>query len=431
MFRVASSSGSALVALVVLFAGCSDGAEPRSNGAGGAGAGASGASAGTAPASSGVAGGGDGAGGLAGRGQGGSGAPTGGAAGKAGSGASGAAGVGASGTSGSGAGAGGGSGGAGGASSGAGNGSGGDLGNGGSGGGPPGNLTAFYLDVSGSVMAVDIATHAVRTVVPDAGQGPDGIALDLPSGHLYWTGMGVPANDDGFIMRSDLDGKNIVTIVPAGGTHTPKQLKIDHEHDKLYWSDREGMRVMRANLDGSQVETLVTTGTTAADRRDNSRWCVGIALDLEGGYFYWSQKGSDNGHVGSLRRAPITMPAGEDSTDRSDIEVLFSGLPEPIDIDLDPKSAFIYWTDRGDDTVNRAPIEIPEGATADTRADREILIEGVREAIGVTLDLDDGELFFTGGTLGRVGMARLDGTSQVDLANGTAGLTGIALALLP
>jgi hypothetical protein len=45
----------------------------------------------------------------------------------------------------------------------------------------------------------------------------------------------------------------------------PKQLHLDKRNGKLYWSDREGMRVMRSNLDGSQIETLVQTGEGDAD----------------------------------------------------------------------------------------------------------------------------------------------------------------------
>jgi hypothetical protein len=296
---------------------------------------------------------------------------------------------------------------------------------------PGGTLTVFYLDVGGSVMATAVESPRARTIVEDAGQGPDGIAVDLERGHLYWTGMGVPANDDGFIRRSNLDGSNIVTVVPEGGTYTPKQLKIDHENGRLYWSDREGMRVMRSRLDGSELETLVTTGEGANDRSDQSRWCVGVAIDVARGFVYWSQKGADGSDEGSIRRAPLELDAGEDSTNRSDIEILFEGLPEPIDIDLDLERDLIYWTDRGDDTVNRAPIEIPSGSNAADREDREILIEGVREAIGVTLDLERGKLYFTGGTLGRVGMANLDGSAAVDLLNGDAGLTGIAVVELP
>ncbi len=296
---------------------------------------------------------------------------------------------------------------------------------------PSGKLTVFYLDVGGSVMATDVDMPMARTIVADAGRGPDGIAVDLERGHIYWTGMGAPSRDDGFVWRSDLDGTNIVTIVPEGGTYTPKQLRIDHENEKLYWSDREGMRVQRANLDGSELETLVTVATGNQARQDESNWCVGIALDVENGWFYWSQKGGNNAGEGSLRRARIEMPSGETSGNRSDIEVLFSGLPEPIDIDLDLVNQTIYWTDRGDDTINRAPIEIPPGQTAANRNDREILVEGVREAIGVTLDPERGHLYFTGGTLGRVGRANLDGTQVVDLLTGTAGLTGIVVVELP
>ena len=223
-------------------------------------------------------------------------------------------------------------------------------------------LNIFYLDVTGGrVMTANAQNPVARVLVASAGQGPDGVAVDVGGGHIYWTGMGVPSANDGFIKRSNLDGTNVQTLVPAGGTYTPKQIKLDLAGGKMYWSDREGMRVMRANLDGSSIETLVTTGQTDADRMNHANWCVGIALDLARGYVYWSQKGPDNGHVGSLRRAHIAIPAGQTSVTRTDIEILYTGLPEPIDIDLDLTAGYIYWTDRGDDTVSRGPIEIPAG----------------------------------------------------------------------
>ena len=102
--------------------------------------------------------------------------------------------------------------------------------------------------------------------------------MDVEAGHIYWTNMGNPSANDGSIERADLDGSNITHIVPAGGTFTPKQLQLDKKNGKLYWSDREGMRVMRANLDGSKIETLVDT--SEGDPRpgqDATKWCVGIA----------------------------------------------------------------------------------------------------------------------------------------------------------
>ena len=269
-----------------------------------------------------------------------------------------------------------------------------------------------------------------RTLVASAGQGPDGIAIDLAAGYLFWTGMGNPSADDGFVRRSNLDGSNMVTLVPAGGTYTPKQMRVDPASGKLYWSDREGMRVQRSNVNGSSVETLVTTGTTATDRMDESRWCVGMAIDTVGGWFYWSQKGGDNEGVGSIRRAHIQMPAGQTSTNRNDIEILFSGLPEPIDLELDLEAGMIYWADRGDDTINRAPIAIPAGSTAATRADRQIIVRQVPEAIGVAIDKRRGRLYYTGGT-GELGRANLDGSNKQEITVSGGAFTGIVVVDLP
>ena len=54
-----------------------------------------------------------------------------------------------------------------------------------------------------------------------------------------------PSANDGSIERADLDGRNRRVIVPQGSTFTPKQIHLDKKSGKLYWCDREGMRVMR------------------------------------------------------------------------------------------------------------------------------------------------------------------------------------------
>src|SRR4029077_9085827 len=135
--------------------------------------------------------------------------------------------------------------------------------------------------------------------------------------------------------------------VPAGGTFTPKQLKVDKKNGKLYWADREGMRIMRANLDGSKIETLVEAASGEEARRDARNWCVGIALDVARGQMYWTQKGGDNANRGPIRRAGMELKKGEEPAPRTDIEVLFDGLPEPIDMELDCGRRMMYWTDRG------------------------------------------------------------------------------------
>ena len=118
----------------------------------------------------------------------------------------------------------------------------------------------FFLDVAGGrVLSANPDGSDLKTIVEEGRKIPDGLVVDTAAGHMYWTNMGNPKANDGSILRSDLDGKNMTTIVAPGGTFTPKQLQIEKRTGKLYWCDREGMRVMRANLDGSNIETLVDT----------------------------------------------------------------------------------------------------------------------------------------------------------------------------
>jgi hypothetical protein len=260
------------------------------------------------------------------------------------------------------------------------------------------------------------------TIVTDC-HLPDGIVVDGKAGHIYWTNMGVPNLDDGSIERADLDGGNRKVIIPRGITHTPKQIHRDKSNGKLYWCDREGMRVMRANLDGSKVETLVETGRGDTDQRDQTRWCVGITIDPKLGKIYWTQKGPTKGGLGRLCRANIDLPKGESPTSRSDIEVLFDQLPEPIDLELDLANRVLYWTDRGDpprgNTVNRVPI--------DKKAAPEILITHLMEGIGIALDVPSNRMFVTD-FAGSVYSADLDGKNERNFLYAQGNLTGIAYA---
>jgi DNA-binding beta-propeller fold protein YncE len=293
-----------------------------------------------------------------------------------------------------------------------------------------GTRTLFWLDVSGKVMTSPADDFKAQTLVRSAGQGSDGIAVDVEHGYIYWTNMGVPADDDGTLVRANLDGSGLTTLIAAGGTFTPKQLKLEPQSGKLYWSDREGMRVMRSDLDGGQVETVYSAAEGNIARRDADNWCVGIAIDPAGGYFYWTQKGPDDAETGSIRRAPLVMAAGEDAAHRTDVEILYQGLAAPVDLDLDREHGFLYWANRGDDTINRAPIEVPAGKTGATRDDREVVVPDVPQAIGVAIDHERSLIYYTD-AVGDVGRAALDGSGAEFLLEGRGAFTGIVVVNVP
>jgi hypothetical protein len=284
----------------------------------------------------------------------------------------------------------------------------------------------FLLDLTDDHIVSLSSDVSDRKVIITECRYPDGVAVDAAARHIYWTNMGNPTANDGSIERADVDGQNRQTIVRPGDTFTPKQLQLEKKSAKLYWCDREGMRVMRANLDGSNIETLVDT--SQGDQRpgpDAAKWCVGVAVDVDGGKVYWTQKGPDNAGQGRLFRAGVELPAGQTASNRADIEVLYDGLPEPIDLELDLNNRVIYWTDRGDpprgNTVNRAAMD----ADAKGRPAPEIVLTHLMEGIGIALDLKGDRMFITDFG-GNVFSARLDGSDKKVLLVAQGNLTGIA-----
>lgn len=129
---------------------------------------------------------------------------------------------------------------------------------------------------------------------------PDGLDYLESNSHLYWTCMGkfldvlfehilgtvpndilrlgVPSANDGAVYGAKL-GPNglegeIQTIVKSGDVHTPKQMAIDQQAKKIYFCDREGIRVMRVNCDGSNLEIIVQRGdwTHDSEGKDQHNW---------------------------------------------------------------------------------------------------------------------------------------------------------------
>ncbi|KAJ5771830.1 hypothetical protein N7520_002359 [Penicillium odoratum] len=280
-------------------------------------------------------------------------------------------------------------------------------------------------DYNGRILSCASDGSDLRQLVTGLQDFPDGITVDFHERHIYWTNMGQAAANDGSIQRCDLSGENITTIIPKGVTHTPKQIVLSKHFAKVYWCDRQGMRIMRANKDGSNVEVLYRAGTTEDDRKDPRNWCVGIALDEDRGKLYWTQKGPSKGNQGRLLRTGLNIDT-ELCTRSPEVEVLLDNLPEPIDLAIDLVKNIIYWTDRGDipfgNSVNTLNMDIASDGKASPPP--KILVRKLHEAIGLCLDPQNQRLYFSD-LMGGVYTSRVDGTDKRPLFNDMGDITGM------
>ncbi|KAL1608301.1 hypothetical protein SLS60_003241 [Paraconiothyrium brasiliense] len=270
----------------------------------------------------------------------------------------------------------------------------------------------------GRIQSCNTNGSGLHTVVDNMAALPDGIAIDNDRDYMYWTNMGTSlSNNSGSIERARLDGTHRKVIVASGtpGVHTPKQITIAPLSRKLYWCDREGMKVCRSNLDGTTIEILVDTASSE-EPHPQCRWCVGITVDEARGFFYWSQKGASKGKMGRIFRARIDEPG--------DCEMVFGDLPEPIDLEIDEENAMLYWTDRGDpptgNSLNRARVDIP-------KREREVLATRLHEAIGLALDKENGVCYVTD-LAGGVYEVNVETREKKVIFSELGDLTGMALA---
>ncbi|OBT80427.1 hypothetical protein VF21_00849 [Pseudogymnoascus sp. 05NY08] len=294
---------------------------------------------------------------------------------------------------------------------------------------------------SGRVLKGSVDGKLPLVTLVDSEAMPDGITT--LGGRIYWTAMGPVSTNTGSIRSSLLNGTGVTTILPPGTIHTPKQITADRTNNHLYVSDREGMRVLRFRPDGSDLTTLVKNGdfNNPEHKADQTRWCVGIAVDPVHRVVYWSQKGPSKGGRGRIMRAGMDIPRGETAENRSDIETFFSSLPEPTDLEIDSTSQTLYWCDRGElpfgNTVNCGSVARGEKSEAveeegakgelERKLGYKIVLAGLNEAIGVQLDVANGFIYATdlGGSVYKF---NIDGSGKERIYEGGCAFAGIALA---
>jgi sugar lactone lactonase YvrE len=287
---------------------------------------------------------------------------------------------------------------------------------------PPGETvsTIYWLDINGNRVMRSQNFDAGTAIVARTGTAPDGVAVDVPGGKLYWTNMGsLLGTGGGSLQRANLDGTMVETIVMPGVAQTPKQMQVDLVNKHAYWCDREGAKVWRSGLDGSMPTAIVS--------EHGFRELVGVALDIPAGKFYFTDR------IGKkILRTNMELPAGQTGANRMDIEelIVLTGNAMPIDLDIDHDKKMLYWTDRNLGTVHSANLDIPAGQTAMNRSDAKTLVMGLVETIGLSLDVKNNKMYFTE-LGGQVSEAALDGSGLKRGLLRSSSASGVAIVQVP
>jgi sugar lactone lactonase YvrE len=251
---------------------------------------------------------------------------------------------------------------------------------------------------------------------------PDGVIVDLENGRVYWTNMNYLSGNDeaakgGSIAGANLDGSGVEFVVPPGkGVVRPKQITMDFDSQKLYWSDREGRKVWRSNTDGTELEALVDW----SDESVHEHQFVGIAVDSARQVFYWTDRVAGTIHCASMDVIGI----GKNDTQL--YTTIATGMDAPIDLALDPSGDILFFTERGKGDeltgcTTCGSVRSIETNTYSSQADSTLLVEGI-EGIGVDYDEVTDRVFYSDYN-GIFGSVNTDGTDHKVIHQGAGGAT--------
>lgn len=107
------------------------------------------------------------------------------------------------------------------------------------------------------IRCADLNGTNIQDLVTTGLDYPDGIALDVESGKIYWTQYLISSlgmSSLGKIRCADLDGKNVQNLVTGLGR--PEDIALDVVGSKMYWIDANANKIQCSNLYGIGVRDV-------------------------------------------------------------------------------------------------------------------------------------------------------------------------------
>ncbi|KKL61597.1 hypothetical protein LCGC14_2193710, partial [marine sediment metagenome] len=130
---------------------------------------------------------------------------------------------------------------------------------------------------------------------------------------------------------------------------------------KLYFTNQNGS-IDRADLNGDNWENMIDPSHALAPLGP-----LGIALDVGGRHVYWTETSRD-----LIARMGLEIPNGETALNRSDVEILMSGVAgigAPQGLDIHIASGLMFFTTLSPNVLVSGNMNIPSGETFSTRTD--------------------------------------------------------------
>lgn len=158
---------------------------------------------------------------------------------------------------------------------------------------------AYVVDrPANEVIEVDLATGETQVLYSTAnGLGELPVAIDYYDGYLYITCVEI---DFETVWKAKADGSSVENIIGYGAGGYGYGLAVDPVNEKIYFDDQENGVILRSNLDGTGIETVV----------EKVGRVYGIVIDNTNGKFYFSDTGDGlikKANLDGSELVPVTL----------------------------------------------------------------------------------------------------------------------------
>ena len=211
---------------------------------------------------------------------------------------------------------------------------------------------------------------------------PTSIQLDRQNQQMFWVDFGLDR-----ISRASFTGAGVQTVFQAASTASLRASTLDVPNNRLYYSNFGNDTISRVNFDGTGNTTILTLPSASIP--------LGLSLDAAAGHIYFTDNGAN-----MVRRVNL------DGTGL--VDLVTTGLDNPVNVQLDPINGKMYWVDFGNSSVsNSGRIE---RANLDG-SNRQTLISNLPLPEDIALDVLAGQMYWTDGIADQILRANLDGTN--------------------